>query len=118
VALKPAIEMMQAWWRRLSAADQNAQSQKRRHRRLALLGAAAILAYWIFGGDQGLIALAGSWHESWSLKREIAELQRSNADLEGQQLALAKDRGYYEKIAREKLLLKNPGDLVYRFDRN
>jgi cell division protein FtsB len=75
-----------------------------------------LLAYMIFGGDQGLLSLASSWHESWALKREIAMLQASNQDLVAKQAVLRNDRASYEKTAREKLFLKNPGDLIYRFE--
>jgi cell division protein FtsB len=90
--------------------------QKRRRRRFALWALLGMLAYSIFGGDQGLISLASSWHETWALRREIAQLQASNQELEGRQQALRSDRAAYEKTAREKLFLKSPGDLIYRFE--
>jgi cell division protein FtsB len=90
--------------------------QKKRRRRFAVWTLLALLAYSIFGGDQGLVSLASSWHEEWALKREITQLQASNSELEAKQQALRSDRAAYEKTAREKLFLKNPGDLIYRFE--
>jgi len=90
---------------------------RKRRRRMALAAVALGGLYAVFGGDQGLISLALSWKETWGLKREIAELEKSNRDLEIRQAALAHDRDFYEKLAREKLMLKAPGELVYRFDR-
>ena len=118
MALKTQIESMRDKIRQLIPADRDGLAQKRRRRRLALYSVLAVLVYIVFGGDQGLISLAQSWRETYALRREISELQRENHELEGKKLALAHDRAYYEKIAREKLLLKNPGDLIYRFDRN
>ena len=91
---------------------------RRRRRRMALVAVVLGALYAVFGGDQGLISLAMSWRETWSLKREIVELEKSNKDLEARQVALAHDRDFYEKLAREKLMLKAPGELVYRFDRH
>lgn len=96
----------------------DALAQKKRRRRLALVTGIGLLGWSIFGGDQGLVSLALSWRETWALKREISELQQANRDLAARQQRLQHDRAFYEKTAREKLLLKNPGDLIYRFDRN
>jgi cell division protein FtsB len=116
VAAMPQIEMIQSWMKRVLASDQNPSVQKKHRRRLAFFLALAMLLYMIFGGDQGLFSLASSWHETWALKHQIADLQESNKELEAKALALVHDHDYYEKIAREKLLLQNPGDLIYRFD--
>jgi cell division protein FtsB len=110
VALKELIKSF--------ALEEGGLAQKKRRRRLALAVGLGLLAWTIFGGDQGLVSLAMSWRETWALRREIAELKVQNKELEARQLALAHDRAYYEKMAREKLLLKNPGDVIYRFDRD
>lgn len=91
-------------------------AQRKRRRRLALGMILGMLAYTIFGGGQGLVSLALSWRETWSLRREIAALQAGNQELEARQIALRSDRASFEKSAREKLFLKNPGDLIYRFE--
>jgi cell division protein FtsB len=91
---------------------------RKRRRRMALAAVALGGLYAVFGGDQGLVSLALSWRETWALKREIVELQKNNRELEARQTALAHDRDFYEKLAREKLMLKAPGELVYRFDRH
>src|SRR5579871_5003783 len=87
---------------------------KRRRRGLLALGILG-LAWVVFGGPQGLWSLGSSLHERWALGREIESLKKENADLQQRSLALASDRAYYEKVAREKLMLKQPGELIYRF---
>jgi cell division protein FtsB len=91
--------------------------ERKQRRRALALAAAAFLGWQVFGGGQGLFSLLGSWHEAWSLKREIASLQKQQQDLQGEEASLAHDREFYEKLAREKLMLKEPGEVVYRFDK-
>ena len=112
------IQAASLWLKGRLSLDGEGLAQKKRRRRLALFTAFGFLFYWVFCGDQGLVSLALSWKETWARKREIAELEQANKDLAQKQAALARDRAYYEKMAREKLLLKNPGELIYRFDRN
>jgi cell division protein FtsB len=93
-------------------------AQKRGRGRLIKWAGVALGLWMVFGGGHGLVALGQSWTENFLLKREIVSLQRENRELELRQQDLQRDRAYYEKVAREKLFLKNPGDLIYRFDRN
>lgn len=91
------------------------KSARARRRRLALAGVAVLLAWSLFGGDQGLVSLGMSWHERWALAREIEQLKKDNQELAAAQAALLRDPSRYEKTARETLMLKKPGELVYRF---
>jgi cell division protein FtsB len=101
---------------RFRNAAHDPSERKRRRRRLALALVGGTLLWTVFGGDQGLVALGMSWHEQWALKREIARLEVETREMKAKDEALARDRAYYEKIAREKLMLRRPGELVYRFD--
>jgi cell division protein FtsB len=118
VALIAPLQSASEWVKGKLSLEGDGLAQKKRRRRLALFTLLGILFYSVFCGDQGLVALGLSWKETWALRREIGELQAANKDLAVKQAALARDRAYYEKMAREKLLLKNPGELIYRFDRN
>jgi cell division protein FtsB len=92
-------------------------ARRRRRRRLAAYLVAGFVAYTVFGGDQGLVALAMSWRERYALGKEIARLETENRELQARAASLSRDRAYYEKAARERLMLKSPGDLVYRFEK-
>ncbi len=92
------------------------RDRRLRRRRLALLGLGALMAWSVFGGNQGLVSLAFSWRESWVLKREIVRLTEENLALRARQISIARDRAYYEALAREKLHLRYPGEVVYRFE--
>jgi cell division protein FtsB len=88
---------------------------KARNRRLIALAAAALLAWGVFGGQQGLFALALSQHEKGALRQEIASLEQQNRQLEQQAALLARQPEAYERTARERLLLMRPGEIIYRF---
>lgn len=92
------------------------RDRRLRRRRLALLGGLALIAWSVFGGNQGVVSLALSWRESWALKREIAHLSDENQALRARQASMTRDRAYYEALAREKLHLRYPGEVVYRFE--
>ncbi|MES2201591.1 MAG: septum formation initiator family protein [candidate division FCPU426 bacterium] len=98
--------------------DLRTSPRKKKTRRSLGLAAAAAVSYWIFGGSQGLFALATTYNETWSLKREIRELEKAHADLVARQASLSRDTAYYEKFAREKLNLKGKGEITFRFDRH
>lgn len=91
------------------------QHPKARNRRLLALGVAGFMLWAVFGGSQGLFALALSQHEKGRLRREIASLEEQNKGLEQKVALLARQPEAYEKTARERLLLMRPGETVYRF---
>lgn len=96
-----------AW---LSGAEPRAK-----RRRLLALAACVAAAYALFGGDQGLLALASTQRQKAALRSEIEGLRAGNAALERDIARLASSPQLYEKTAREELLLKKPGELIYRF---
>lgn len=74
------------------------------------------LAWVVLGGNKGLLALASGWQETRMLKKEIASLRLANEQLALDKKRLQKDPRQYERVAREKLMLAKPGELIYRFD--
>jgi len=87
----------------------------RRRRRLVFGLSAALLAWFVFGGQQGLFALAMSQREKARLREQIADLKIDNAHLEVQADGLARNPQACEKTARERLQLMRPGEIIYRF---
>jgi cell division protein FtsB len=87
----------------------------RRRRRLVLGGLVLAVGWFIFGGQQGLFALAMSQREKAQLREQITQLQNDNKVLESQADALARDPQACEKTARERLQLMRPGEIIYRF---
>ncbi len=102
------VEKLTYWLRR--------DHPKSRRRRVLAAGVAALLAWFVFGGRQGLFALAMSQREKASLNAQIADLTAQNARLEAEANALAADPGACEKVAREQLQLMRPGEIIYRFE--
>lgn len=86
--------------------------------RLLLGFGLALLAFSIFGGKKGFIALVSMQREKWHLEKEIAQLAKANETLEANCSRLERNPQLYEKVAREKLLLAKPGEIIYRFDGN
>lgn len=95
-----------------------APDKRRRLRRMALGLGLLALAWSVLGGDQGLLSLLASWKEKYFLSREIEELKKKNEELAHEGEALARNPSQVEKQAREKLMLRKEGELIYRFDRD
>lgn len=107
MALKSVVLALEAWL--------HPRHPRARNRRLLALAAAGVLAWGVFGGSQGLFALALSQREKAQLRREITDLRQQNKQLEQQAALLAAHPEAYERTARERLLLMRPGEIVYRF---
>ncbi len=67
-------------------------------------------------GPQGLSSLTRMRAEYNQLNRSVTELQADNERLQARIQQLESDDRYIEKIARERLGLVKPGEVVYRFD--
>jgi cell division protein FtsB len=89
----------------------------REQRRLWLIAAiCAVLALWvILGGSRGFISLARLQQEKWHLEDEIRGLVRQNQNLEKEAGVLERQTVFYERKAREELMLAKPGEIIYRF---
>jgi cell division protein FtsB len=84
--------------------------------RLILGFVLAAAAFSVFGGNKGFFALVSMQREKWRLQREIGELAKANDQLEAQCQQMERNPQLYEKVAREKLMLAKPGEIVYRFE--
>jgi cell division protein FtsB len=82
---------------------------------VAAAAASSLLLWGVFGGSQGLFALALGQREKGLLRREIQALALQNRELEQRIERLSRHPEDLERAARERLLLKRPGEIVYRF---
>jgi cell division protein FtsB len=70
----------------------------------------------VFGGKHGLFALISLQREKWQLEETIRTLKDKNREMDSRMRFLEAHPELFEKVAREKLMLAKPGELVYRFD--
>ena len=112
--MKRAIDLWRRWQDRAGEWLGGPSPRHRRRRMLAWAGA-ALLAWGLFGGDQGLVALLSTQRQKGALRAEISALEASTKELNAQMAQLAADPRLYEKVAREKLMLKKPDEVLYRF---
>ncbi len=83
----------------------------------AVAGAAALsLLYSFIFGEMGLVKYYRMKVQYDDLTRSIATLQQDNAGLIVEVHALKTDPDYIEQIARDKLGLARPGEIVYYYD--
>jgi cell division protein FtsB len=76
-----------------------------------------IFVLWlIFGGRHGFFSLVSLQREKWRLEETIQALKSSNREMEERMKFLESNPRLFEKVAREKLMLAKPGELVYRFN--
>lgn len=82
-----------------------------------LLGSALLylLVSSIFG-EMGLIKYYRMRQQCGALSREISALRKDNGRLVYEVYALKNDPAYIERIARDKLGLARPGEIVYYYD--
>jgi len=79
-----------------------------------ILLSAYFLASFILG-EMGLIKYYRMKEQYNSLTAEIARLKRDNANLRTNVHSLKNDPAYIERIARDKLGLARPGEIVYYY---
>jgi cell division protein FtsB len=82
--------------------------------RLAAILLLALVAASVMG-NRGLGRLYQMHRAKVALEREIEQLAATNASLAEEVRALRTDLGQVEAIAREKLGLVKPGEVVYEF---
>ncbi len=88
----------------------------RRRRRLATGGVgllAALLAYHVVFGHNGMVAYQQKRAEYKQLEQQIEQLQGENGRLSERIKALKSDPQAIEKEAREQLRYTRPGEVVY-----
>jgi len=83
--------------------------------RFALAGAALLLlATAAVFGDNGFVHLRELQHAQAQLEHRVFELQQTNEQLREHVRRLESDDVLLEKIARERLGLVHPGEIIYR----
>lgn len=107
MALRPVLDALKHWLR--------PEHPRARNRRLLAVGVGLMLAWGLFGGQQGLFALVMSQRDKAKLRSEIVSLRAENQQLALKAASLARHPEAYERTARERLLLMRPGEVVYRF---
>jgi cell division protein FtsB len=107
VVLKPAIQFLRQWL--------HTEHPRASRRRLVAAGFALFVLWGLLGGQQGLFALLSSQREKGQLRAEIQLLAQQNAALHEQLASVGRHPELYEKVAREKLMLMRPGEILYRF---
>ncbi len=80
-----------------------------------ILLALYLLATFIFG-EMGLVKYYRMKAQSDRLSGEIAKLKQDNAKLVGDVHSLRTDPAHLERIARDKLGLARPGEIVYYYN--
>ncbi len=89
--------------------------QKNRKIWLPLLLTAAAFAIYSFVGEHGLWELSKMVHRRNELRTEISGLERDNNSLAEQIGRLRNDQATLEALARTKLGMVRPGEVVYIF---
>ena len=107
MALEPAIKFLKQWL--------HAEHPRARRRRIFVVAVALFVGWGVVGGQQGLFALLSSQREKGQLRAEIESLTQENASLHDQLASVGRHPELYEKVAREKLMLMRPGEILYRF---
>jgi cell division protein FtsB len=73
--------------------------------------------FWlILGGKHGFFALVSLQREKWQLEDALGKMKVENREMDARMRYLESHPEVFEKVAREKLMLAKPGELVYRFD--
>jgi cell division protein FtsB len=89
-----------------------------RRKKLLMAGVIFLALYltasFIFG-EMGLVKYFRMQSQYNALTEEIAVLKRDNAKLRKNVYALKNDPAYIERIARDKLGLARPGEIVYYY---
>jgi len=96
--------------------DQGARTVRRKK---YILAAGILLALYFFAsfilGEMGLVKYFRMKAQYTSLNEEIAKLKQDNTKLVREVHALRSDPAYLERIARDKLGLARPGEIVYYY---
>lgn len=99
--------------------DRNSRSARRKK---ILIAASALLAVYLLVsfilGEMGLVKYYRMKAQYQSLHNEIAKLKQDNAKLAKEVHSLKTDPACIERIARDKLGLARPGEIVYYYDQS
>ncbi len=93
-------------------------SASTRYKGILVLCVVGLVAFAIstFFGKHGVRSLLEKRDDYEQLDRSVTQLQRDNVRLQERIHQLESDPRYIEKIARERLGLVKPGEVIYRLD--
>lgn len=95
------------------------QHSRRARWKIPLLVAGVLLGLYFLVtrimGDMGVIKYYRMKSQCTALTREIAKLKQDNARLRKDVSSLKNDSAYLERVARDKLGLARPGEIVYYY---
>jgi cell division protein FtsB len=98
------------------------RSSRTARRKAVLLAAGALFALYLLAssvlGEMGLVKYFRMKAQHRALTTEIADLKQDNATLIREVHALKTDPACIERIARDKLGLARPGEIVYYYRAN
>ena len=97
----------------LEAAWQKVYELRRKLATLALCAVAALVAYHVIFGANGMMIYSHKRTEYRALNKQILELKQENQQLAQHVEALKSDPKAIEKEAREQLRLARPGEVIY-----
>lgn len=96
---------------------EDVKEQARRRKKMLASGAmvlvAALLAYHIFAGTNGINVYFKKKAENKALQQDLDQLRQENEDLNRRVKALKSDPQTIEKEAREQLKYAKPGEVIY-----
>jgi cell division protein FtsB len=93
-----------------------ARSTRRRKIGLLLLIAVAVYALWaLMVGEMGVIKYYRMRAQERSMRAEIGHLKQDNLRLMEEVRSLKGDPAYLERMARDKIGLARPGEVVYYY---
>ena len=88
---------------------------QRRLRKIAYFVGAAIVLWFIFGGDLGVISMLRAMHQKKMLERAV-QLERRRAEILSAQIQkLSQDTFYIEQIARTRYGMARKNEIVFVF---
>jgi len=89
-----------------------------RRKKLLIAGGVLLSLYFLISfifGDMGLVKYYRMKSQCNALAEDIGKLKQDNARLRKDVYALKSDPAYLERIARDKLGLARPGEIVYYY---
>ena len=93
-----------------------ARSTRRKKVGLLVLIAAALYALWaLMVGEMGVIKYYRMHTQERTLRAEIGHLKQDNLRLMDDVRSLKSDPAYLERMARDKIGLARPGEVVYYY---
>ena len=93
----------------------NRAAGKRKLIILASVALGAALLWSLVMGEMGLVKYFRMKHQETALRAEIGHLRQDNRRLLQEVRALKYDAAYLERLARDKIGLSRPGEIVYYY---